>query len=81
MSDTTTDVRGNLLQASTERRETHGLLPDPEPQEVRYTVISVDDHLVEPPEMFEGRVPEKFATSPPRSSTWTTARRPGASTA
>ena len=32
------------------------LLPDPEPREVRYTVISVDDHLVEPPDMFEGRL-------------------------
>ena len=26
--------------------------PDPEPRPVRYTVISVDDHLVEPPGMF-----------------------------
>ena len=25
------------------------LLPDPEPAQVRYTIISVDDHLVEPP--------------------------------
>ena len=24
------------------------LLPDPEPAEVRFTIISVDDHLVEP---------------------------------
>ena len=67
MSDTATaDVRGNLLQASSERRETHGLLPDPDPQEVRYTVISVDDHLVEPPTMFEGRVPERFADVAPK---------------
>ena len=33
------------------------LLPDPEPRPVRATVISVDDHLVEPPDMFEGRLP------------------------
>jgi predicted TIM-barrel fold metal-dependent hydrolase len=42
------------------------LLPDPEPRPVRYTVISVDDHLVEPPGMFEGRVPAKFAGLAPR---------------
>lgn len=28
-------------------------LPDPEPAEVRATVISVDDHVVEPPHLFE----------------------------
>jgi predicted TIM-barrel fold metal-dependent hydrolase len=36
------------------------LLPDPAPRPVRYTVISVDDHLVEPPDMFEGRLPKAF---------------------
>jgi predicted TIM-barrel fold metal-dependent hydrolase len=42
------------------------LLPDPDPQPVRYTVISVDDHLVEPPDMFEGRVPRQLADRAPR---------------
>ncbi|MGA8726717.1 MAG: amidohydrolase family protein [Acidimicrobiales bacterium] len=46
------------------RRDT--LLPDPEPRPVRYTVISVDDHLVEPPDMFEGRVPKRFTDLAPR---------------
>jgi predicted TIM-barrel fold metal-dependent hydrolase len=46
------------------RRDT--LLPDPEPRPVRYTVISVDDHLVEPPDMFEGRLPDRFADRAPR---------------
>jgi len=41
------------------------LLPDPEPRPVRYTVISVDDHLVEPPDMFEGRLPAKFDAAAP----------------
>jgi predicted TIM-barrel fold metal-dependent hydrolase len=41
-------------------------LPDPAPREVRYTVISVDDHLVEPPAMFEGRLPEALAERAPR---------------
>ena len=42
------------------------LLPDPEPRTVRYTVISVDDHLVEPPDMFEGRLPSRFADQAPK---------------
>src|ERR1700728_4244368 len=42
------------------------LLPAPEPRPVHYTVISVDDHLVEPPDMFEGRLPARFAELAPR---------------
>ena len=42
------------------------LLPDPEPRGVRYTVISVDDHLVEPRDMFEGRLPKKYADVAPK---------------
>ena len=30
------------------------------------TFISVDDHVVEPPDMFEGRVPAKYADAAPR---------------
>jgi len=41
-------------------------LPEPEPRPRHYTVISVDDHLVEPPETFEGRMPARFAESAPR---------------
>jgi predicted TIM-barrel fold metal-dependent hydrolase len=41
-------------------------LPEPSPREVRYTVISVDDHVVEPPDMFEGRVPDRLADRAPR---------------
>ena len=29
-------------------------------------LISVDDHIVEPPDMFEGRLPKKYASSAPR---------------
>jgi predicted TIM-barrel fold metal-dependent hydrolase len=42
------------------------LLPDPEPRTIRYTIISVDDHLVEPPDMFEGRLPAKYVDHAPR---------------
>ena len=41
-------------------------LPEPEPVAVKYTVISVDDHLVEPPDMFEGRLPAKLQAEAPK---------------
>jgi predicted TIM-barrel fold metal-dependent hydrolase len=41
-------------------------LPEPEPRPVRYTVISVDDHVVEPRGMFEGRLPARLAADAPR---------------
>src|SRR5580698_7701082 len=41
-------------------------LPDPEPREVRTTIISVDDHVVEPIDTFEGRLPAKLADRAPR---------------
>jgi predicted TIM-barrel fold metal-dependent hydrolase len=41
-------------------------LPDPAPRPVRYTVISVDDHVVEPAHLFEGRMPAGLADRAPR---------------
>jgi len=41
-------------------------LPEPVPREVRYTVISVDDHVVEPAHTFEGRLPATVADRAPR---------------
>ncbi|HUO47729.1 MAG TPA: amidohydrolase family protein [Acidimicrobiales bacterium] len=41
------------------------LLPDPEPRPVLVPVISVDDHLIEPPDMFEGRMPAALAARAP----------------
>jgi len=52
--------------ATTDRTLEDLFLPDPEPREVKYTVISVDDHLVEPPDMFEGRLAARFADRAPR---------------
>jgi hypothetical protein len=51
-------------------------LPEPVPRDVKFTVISVDDHLVEPRHMFEGRLPnrhpsghrEELAASPGRGA-------------
>jgi predicted TIM-barrel fold metal-dependent hydrolase len=41
-------------------------LPEPTRRPRHVTLISVDDHLVEPPDMFEGRVPARFADAAPR---------------
>src|ERR1035438_4316312 len=41
-------------------------LPDPPRAERRYTVISADDHIVEPPDVFEGRMPARYAERAPR---------------
>lgn len=49
-----------------EKHETHGLLPDPAPCEIGHTLVSVDDHLVEPPTMFEGRLPRGLQDGAPR---------------
>ncbi len=45
------------------------LLPDPTPRDVVYTLISVDDHLVEPPDVFEGRLPARLQDRAPRVDT------------
>ncbi|OLO25758.1 hypothetical protein PZ61_0235550 [Streptomyces sp. MNU77] len=53
------------LQAAPPSRPGVRLLPDPEPRERFYPVISVDDHLCEPPHVFEGRMPERLADRAP----------------
>jgi predicted TIM-barrel fold metal-dependent hydrolase len=42
------------------------LLPDPEPREISVPIISVDDHLIEPPELFDGRLPAALQDEAPR---------------
>ncbi|MFL6204576.1 MAG: amidohydrolase family protein [Acidimicrobiales bacterium] len=39
-------------------------MPDAPP--VRYRIVSVDDHLIEPPDLFEGRMPAAMADRAPR---------------
>ena len=41
-------------------------LVDPEPRDVTYTLVSVDDHVVEPAHTFEGRLPRDLADRAPR---------------
>jgi len=47
-------------------RKTRTLLPDPEPRTRSYTIFSVDDHVVEPPSTFEGRIPQQYIARAPR---------------
>ncbi len=54
------------LKLGIKRPVTRPLLPDPEPREVKYTLISVDDHLMEPPHAFEGRLEAKYEDRAPR---------------
>lgn len=48
------------------KTNTDALLPEPPAEEVRYTVISVDDHLVEPPGMFDHRLPAAMQDAAPK---------------
>ena len=41
-------------------------LPEPGRQPRKYTFISVDDHIVEPPDIFEGRLPRALQERAPR---------------
>ena len=62
------DLQNDLkfTTAKTGEERTITFLPDPPRAERRYTVISADDHIVEPPDTFEGRVPKKYAERAPR---------------
>ena len=41
-------------------------LPDPLPRELKYTIISVDDHVVEPPHIFETYMPKGLRERGPK---------------
>src|SRR5277367_5088260 len=46
--------------------EAQDFLRNPEPREVVYTIISVDDHVVEAADTFEGRLPRHLAVRAPK---------------
>ena len=56
----------DVIKLGIKRPVTQPLLHDPAPRETLYTLISVDDHLMEPPETFEGRLPAKLQERGPR---------------
>jgi predicted TIM-barrel fold metal-dependent hydrolase len=41
-------------------------LPEPDAREVRYTIISVDDHVVEPPHLFASYLPSQLRAKGPQ---------------
>jgi hypothetical protein len=59
------DPRPEVTMTTMERPRAT-FLPEPEPAEVRYTLISVDDHVIEPPDLFDGRMPKALADVTPR---------------
>jgi predicted TIM-barrel fold metal-dependent hydrolase len=56
----------DVWQAGHEYDRSAAVLPDPEPRERRHVIISVDDHLVEPPDLFTKRLPKKYLDRAPR---------------
>jgi len=63
LDEMSADLSFTAAKTGEERQVT--FLPEPERAERRYTVISVDDHIVEPPHTFEGRLPAKFGDRAP----------------
>jgi predicted TIM-barrel fold metal-dependent hydrolase len=59
--------RSNLAEmvAHQDRTATVTFIPDPEPDELFCPIVSVDDHVLEPPTTFEGRMPARFANRTP----------------
>ena len=59
----------DLLEYLKASRQPRGRLDpraEPEPRARQYTVVSVDDHVIEPRDLFEGRLPTRFAEATPR---------------
>src|SRR5688500_6558341 len=52
--------------STTGQRPRHELMPEPAAATIRYPVISVDDHAVEPPDLFTSRLPRKHLDAAPR---------------
>jgi predicted TIM-barrel fold metal-dependent hydrolase len=48
------------------RNDSSSFLPDPTQRDRKYAIVSVDDHLLEPSTLFEGRLPAKLADRAPR---------------
>ncbi|MEV6923402.1 amidohydrolase family protein [Dactylosporangium sp. NPDC051485] len=63
MTDMATSARSRSRSA---RRDTVTLLPDPEPREVWFPFISVDDHVLEPVTTFRDRFPSHLRDAAPR---------------
>ena len=63
--DVVQSAMGNTLRRGGDRARKVTFDPEPEPRARTYTIVSVDDHIVEPPDMFAGRLPARFAADAP----------------
>ena len=63
--------RSNLAELAEhqQRTTTVTFIPDPEPDELFCPIVSVDDHVLEPPHTFAGRMPAKFVADAPHVET------------
>lgn len=67
MSISIDDLTKNAAFTTGGKREGKAtFLPEPSRRPRRYTIVSVDDHIVEPPNCFAGRVPARYSDSAPR---------------
>ncbi len=64
IEDLGSDLGFTVAKTGADRTVT--FLPEPPRARRKYTVISADDHIVEPPDTFTGRVPARFADRAPR---------------
>jgi hypothetical protein len=65
MAATDDIMHGEVISRPTARGRVT-FLPEPEPREVWCPLISVDDHLLEPPDLFSARVPAAVRESVPQ---------------
>jgi predicted TIM-barrel fold metal-dependent hydrolase len=56
----------NFTTAKTGADRTVTFLPEPPRADRRYTIVSADDHIVEPPDTFVGRIPARLADRAPK---------------
>ncbi len=64
IEDLGSDLGFTVAKTGADRTVT--FLPEPPRAPRKYTVISADDHIVEPPDTFTGRVPARFTDRAPR---------------
>ena len=63
---TTSRTTQDFFRGVRDRPRTVTFLPDPPKADRRFTIISSDDHVVEPPDTFAGRLPAQLADRAPR---------------
>jgi predicted TIM-barrel fold metal-dependent hydrolase len=66
MIDRRRQVDGTPKEGELAMLDPEWFLPEPDVEEIFATIISVDDHVVEPPHTFEGRIPRSLEEAAPR---------------